>query len=115
MGGHTHRLGAPVSQSIERADAEAFEARRVGAFGSLHAPLEIPFGSRGVDLGVHLPVVRLLIDNQPLGAGLHQRAVIGGLHGAEFERNAWKLLVQGTDAIPQISVGNELGMLSGHQ
>ena len=106
-------FGAPIGEAVEGTDAEAAEAGFVGAFGSVEAPIEIALGSGGVDLFVDRAVVSLLIHDEAFGAGFDQRTVLGGFHGADFEGDGGKFVVQRGDAIAEVSGGNEFGMFAG--
>src|SRR5260370_23289011 len=102
----------PVAQAEKRGYADSPKARRVSALRSFQAPIEVSLGAGGVHLGIDGAIVSLLIDHQTVGARLRNGPVFLGLHRADFEREAGHLLVQGPNAIGQITVGDKLAMLA---
>ena len=115
MGGDAQGLQPPVGQTIERADAQPAEAGSVGALGGFQAPVKITLRTGGMHFGVDGAVVGFLINDQPVRTCGHERPVIFGLHGADFQRDARPIGVQGGDAVAQVIIGNKLGMFAGHE
>ena len=65
-------------------------------------------------LSVHVPVIGLLVHDQSFGAGLNQRIVVGGLHRPDLQRQRRDKGVEGSNTSGHVTVGDELGVLSGH-
>jgi hypothetical protein len=61
-----------------------------------------------VQVGIHGAVVGFLINDQPLGAGLHDGLVLDAFHRADLERNAGHLLAQGAHARGQVIARDKL-------
>ena len=59
---------APIVQPEQRAQPEPPETGRVGALGTFEPPVEVALGTRRVHLLVGRTVVRLLVNDQPLGS-----------------------------------------------
>jgi hypothetical protein len=77
---------APIlTEPEKRADPQPAESGPIGAFGTIQAPLEIALRSGGMHLLVDGPVVRLLINDEPLRPGRHHGAIFGRLHRADLQ------------------------------
>ena len=55
-----------MPESEESSDADAAEARLIGAFGAIQPPVEVLLGSGKMHLRVGGAMIGLLVDNQPL-------------------------------------------------
>ena len=113
--GQANGVAPPIGQSVQGANAQTAETGGVSAFGSFQPPVEIAFRPRRVHFGVHGAVVGFLINDQAVGAGLHQRAVVLGFHRPKLQREAGHLGVQRANAIGQVLAGDKLGMLARDQ
>ena len=115
MGCDAYGFEPPVAQTVERPYPNAPKVRGVRPFRGFHAPLEVPLGPNRVHVGIDSTVVSFLVHHQSFRAGLHQRAILLGFHGTDFEREAWHFRVQEADALGHITRGDEFGMLTRHE
>jgi hypothetical protein len=68
-----------------------------------------------VDLFVDGAVVSFLVNDETFRASFGERAIFSGFHGADFERDGGKFVVQNGNAIAKVIAGNEFGMLAGNE
>ena len=111
----TQRFEAPIGQTEERADAEPAKTGGVSALRRFHPPVEIAFRPGGVQLRVKGAVVSFLIHHESFCAGPDDGTIILRLHRADFERDAGEFVMQRTNAVGQIILGNEPGMFAGDE
>jgi len=112
MRGDAERFETPIAEAVKGADAETSETGVVRAFGSFETPIEIALWSCGVHIGVDRAIVGFLIDDEPFGASLDDRAIFVGLHGPNFEGDARDFVVETTHAIGHVVGGDEFRMFA---
>ena len=116
MGGHGQSLGPPVVVEAEQGpDAEAAHAGLGAPVGGGQAPVVVALLAQPVDGGVGRAVVGLLVDHEPVGAGGHEIPVGGGVPHLHLERHLRNDRGQGGDAVPQIALRHDAGVLPGHE
>ena len=115
MFGQGDRFGSPFCQSEQRSDPDSPKSCRVRTFRSFQSPIEIPFWSGRVNLGVGFAVVRFLVDDQTFRAGRNEWLVIVDLHRSNLERDGRHEGNQSSDNIQKITVGDKLRMFAGNQ
>ena len=115
VGGKRESLGAPVGEAKEGTDADAAKASAVSALGTFEAPVEILFGSSGVQGFVSVAVVGLLVDDEALGAGFDEFGVLVVFHRADFDADGGEEGGQFANNVLEVTIGNELGMFAGHE
>src|SRR5437764_1929683 len=102
----------PAGQTKKRADPNSPKARIVAALRAIEPPVEIALRTRRVQVRVNLAIVRLLINNEALGARLDNWNVVGRRHRTDFDRDRGKIRPKSAHAIGQICPTNELRVLS---
>ena len=85
MRGKPDRFLFPGSQTKQRADSDAPKSRIVAALRTIEPPIKITFRPGSMHLGIYLPVIGFLIDNQTLCARLDNRSIITRLHRANLD------------------------------
>lgn len=105
----------PIGESEECSDADAAEATGVGAFGAVEPPVEILFGSGGVECLIDAAVVGFLIDDETFGAVADDFGVLVVLHGADFDAEGGDEGFEGVEAVLEVAIGDELGVFAGDE
>ena len=106
---------SPIGEAEKRADADAAEARLVAALRAIEPPVEILLWPGEVHPRVGLAVVCLLINNQALGSGCHERSVVGSLHRRDLDRERGHERTQALEAHFDVGAGDEFRVLAGYE
>ena len=115
MGGNAQGFAPPVGQPVKGADAEPAEPGVVRALRRFEPPVKAAFRSGRVQVIVNGAVVGFLINDEAIGAGGDQVAILRSFHRPHFEGDAGKFRVQRADAIGEVAVGDESRMFAGDQ
>ncbi len=81
------RLAAEVSESLQEADADAPQAGGAAALRGEQAEVVVALLAEGVQLLVEVAVVGLLVNGQPVDAGIDHAGVAVGLHRVNLDRH----------------------------
>jgi hypothetical protein len=115
MSGESHRFFPPMPQTVKGADADAAEARLVGALRAIQPPVIVLLWSRKVNLGVGGAMVGLLVNDEPFRAGMNEWQIVRDFHWGDFKADARNRRCEPLNASLQVVAGNEFGMLAGHE
>jgi hypothetical protein len=115
VGGDGEGFETPIGEAVESANAESAEASVVSALGGFETPIEIALGTGSVHVGIDGAVVSFLIDDKAFSAGFDDGAIFVNFHGADFEGDAWDLVVESADALGHVVGGDEFGMFAGDE
>lgn len=115
MGAKGERLGFPVCQPEQRANADPPESAGIRALRTIQPPVEILLRSGGVELLVSAGIVGFLINNEALGAVADDFRVLIIFHRPDFQAERRDERLQRVEAVLQVAVGDKLRVLAGDQ
>ena len=115
MGAERQRLGAPIRQPEQRADADPAEAAGVSALRTVEPPVEVFLRAGGVQFLIDRAVVGFLIDHEPLRTVGDDFRVVGVLHRPDLDGQRGDERLERVQALLEIAVGDEFRVLAGHQ
>ena len=75
----------------------------MGSLRGIKTPVIVLLGAGRMEFAVGVAVVGLLINNKPLGSGLHHWDIVLRFHRRDFKGNARDLSTQALQAMPEIT------------
>ena len=104
VGAESERLGFPIGQAEQGADADAAESTGIRALRAIEPPVEILFRPGGVQCLIDGAIVRFLIDHESLRAVADDFGILIVLHRSHFDRQCGHEGFQDIEAFLQVSV-----------
>ena len=109
-------LLAPIGKPEQGPQTDSPETGLIGASRAGEAPVVVLLRAGEVHRRIDLPVVGLLVDNEPLCARLDDRAVVLRFHRADLEIDRGHAQrAEAADAFSEVVATHETGVLSGDE
>jgi len=115
MDGKCHGLPPPRRKPEQGSYLNAAETALVGAFRAVQPPVEIFLHPCRMQGFIHFPVIGFLIHGQLFRPVADDLRITVVRQRSYLQPQGWNKGMQGVQAFLHIPVGNELGMLPGHQ